>query len=166
MAVFSRDCLLFNAQTPLRMEHTARVCSEWRLLVKGLWERPWSFEGMWVLRIPVPTCAHESASSNRMTSALSAALKGKPKSDQNAGSAFANSLRAPQKAVSDSEFDLSSIPLPPSAFPGLYQSSSAEDDFVAELDSLALSTSLGTQPYEGSFKSRGGTPVVSKKLLY
>lgn len=99
-----------------------------------------------------------------MTSALSAALKGKPK-DQDAGSALANSLRAPQKAVSDSGFDLSSIPLPPSAFPGLYQSSSAEDDFVAELDSLALSTSLGTQPYDASFKSRGSTPVVSINQL-
>ena len=97
-----------------------------------------------------------------MTSALSAALKGKPKLDQDASSALANPLRAPQKAISDTAFDLSSIPLPPSAFPGLYQSSSAEDDFVAELDSLALSTSLGTQPY-GSFKSRGGTPVVSRK---
>lgn len=99
-----------------------------------------------------------------MTSALSAALKGKPKLDQNAGSALANSLKAPHKAASDSAFDLSSIPLPPSAFPGLYQSSSAEDDFVAELDSLALSTSLGTQP-AGSFKSRGGTPVVSGKAF-
>lgn len=94
-----------------------------------------------------------------MTSALSAALK-KPTVDQGATSALAESLKAPPKAANASGFDLSSIPLPPSAFPGLYQSSAAEDDFVAELDSLALGTSLGTQP-AGSLKSRGGTPVVS-----
>ena len=93
-----------------------------------------------------------------MTSALSAALKGKLKLGQDGASAPADAAKAPQKAVADGSYDLSSIPLPPSAFPGLYQSSSAEDDFVAELDSLALSASIGTQAV-GSI-SRGGTPVV------
>jgi hypothetical protein len=94
-----------------------------------------------------------------MTSALSAALKGTLKLGQDGASAAADLLKAPNKPVSDSGYDLSSIPLPPSAFPGLYQSSSAEDDFVAELDSLALSASIGTQAV-GSI-SRVGTPVVS-----
>ncbi|KAK9918865.1 hypothetical protein WJX75_007641 [Coccomyxa subellipsoidea] len=93
-----------------------------------------------------------------MTSALSAALK-KPILDQGASSALADSLKAPPKAATASGFDLSSIPLPPSAFPGLYQSSGAEDDFVAELESLALGTSIGTQAI-GSLKSRSGTPVA------
>lgn len=97
-----------------------------------------------------------------MTSALSAALK-KPTLDQAASSALADSLKAPPKAATASGFDLSSIPLPPSAFPGLYQSSAAEDDFVAELESLALGTSIGTQAI-GSLKSRSGTPVVRNYL--
>jgi hypothetical protein len=99
-----------------------------------------------------------------MTSALSAALK-KPTADQSATSALTDSLKAPAKAATASGFDLSSIPLPPSAFPCLYQSSAPEDDFVAELDSLALSTSLGTQ-VTGSLKSHSGTPVVCSLIIY
>lgn len=93
-----------------------------------------------------------------MTSALSAALK-KPTLDQGASSALAESLKASPKAATATGFDLTSVPLPPSAFPCLY-TSGAEDDFVAELDSLALGSSLGTQAI-GSLKSRTGTPVVS-----
>lgn len=93
-----------------------------------------------------------------MTSALSAALK-KPVLDQGASTALADSLKAPQKAATPSGFDLSTIPLPPAAFPGLYQDSSSGEDYVADLDNLALSTSIGTQPV-GSFQSRIGTPIV------
>ena len=93
-----------------------------------------------------------------MTSALSAALK-KPVLDPGASTALADSLKAPQKAATPSGFDLSTIPLPPAAFPGLYQDSSSGEDYVADLDNLALSTSIGTQPV-GSFQSRIGTPIV------
>ncbi len=98
-----------------------------------------------------------------MTSALSAALK-KPTLDQGASTALADSLKAPQKAATSSGFDLSTIPLPPAAFPGLYHDLGAEEDYVADLDNLALSVSIGTQP-AGSLKSRVGTPVVSFLVL-
>ena len=39
-----------------------------------------------------------------------------------------------------------------------------DEDYVADLDNMALSTSIGTQP-AGSFKSRVGTPIVSLSLL-
>ena len=94
-----------------------------------------------------------------MTSALSAALK-KPALDQGASSALADSLKAPQKAATTGGFDLSTIPLPPAAFPGLYQDSSSGEDYVADLDNLALGTSIGTQ-FAGSYKSCSGTPIVS-----
>ncbi|CAL5224156.1 g6793 [Coccomyxa viridis] len=93
-----------------------------------------------------------------MTSALSAALK-KPALDQGASSALADSLKAPQKAATSGGFDLSTIPLPPTAFPGLYHDSSTGEDYVADLDNLALSTSIGTQ-FSGSYKSRVGTPIA------
>lgn len=98
-----------------------------------------------------------------MTSALSAALK-KPALDQGASSALADSLKAPQKAATSGGFDLSTIPLPPAAFPGLYYDSSTGEDYVADLDNLALSTSIGTQ-FSGSYKSRSGTPIVSNPSL-
>ena len=98
-----------------------------------------------------------------MTSALSAALK-KPVLDQGASSALADSLKAPQKAATAGGFDLSTIPLPPLAFPGLYHDNDGGEDYVADLDNMALSTSIGTQP-AGSFKSRVGTPIVSLSLL-
>ncbi len=94
-----------------------------------------------------------------MTSALSAALK-KPTLDQGASSALADSLKAPQKGAISGGFDLSTIPLPPTAFPGLYHDSSTGEDYVADLDNLALSTSIGTH-FSGSYKSRSGTPIVS-----
>ena len=99
-----------------------------------------------------------------MTSALSAALK-KPTLDQGASSALADSLKAPQKAATSGGFDLSTIPLPPTAFPGLYHDSSTGEDYVADLDNLALSTSIGTQ-FAGSYKSRSGTPIVRSSSSY
>ena len=98
-----------------------------------------------------------------MTSALSAALK-KPVLDQGASSALADSLKAPQKAATAGGFDLSTIPLPPLAFPGLYHDTDGSEDYVADLDNMALSTSIGTQ-LTGSFKSRVGTPIVRELLL-
>ena len=59
---------------------------------------------------------------------------------------------------------MSTIPLPPLAFPGLYHDNDGREDYVADLDNMALSTSIGTQP-AGSFKSRVGTPIVSLSLL-